>query len=181
MKSYLLRDMPDELLKAIKARAEYLLSCRRKEVMEGIILPLKKKDISFKEFAEIYLEWAKTQRSYQTKEDRIRLLLREFEKLNLGDLTVEAIERYMSRRSAEGRKPATINRAVATLKHMLTKAVEWDKVDEEKVKKVRKVRLLKENNTRTQFIGRDECQRLIDSCALYLKPIVQTALYTGMR
>jgi integrase len=165
----------------LKTEADYLLAKRRKEAMEGVILPLKKRDISFKEFAVIYLEWAKNQRSYQTKVDRTRLLLREFAKFNLGDFTVEALERYMSRRSAEGRKPATINRAIATLKHMLTKAVEWNKVDEEKVKKAKKVRLLKENNTRTRFIGKDECQRLIDSCAPYLKPIVQTALYTGMR
>ena len=165
----------------LKTEADYLLAKRRKESMEGVIVPLRKKDISLKDFSVIYLEWARNQRSYQTKEDRIRLLLREFEKFNLGDFTVESLESYMSRRLSEGRKPATINRAIATLKHMLTKAVEWEKVDEDKVKKVKKVKLLKENNTRTRFISQDECRKLVDSCAPYLKPIVQTALFTGMR
>lgn len=165
----------------LKTEAEYLLSKKRKEAREGITLPSRKKDMPFKEFAETYLEWSKSQRSYTTKKDRVKLLLAEFDKINIGDITLETVEQYMSRRQAEGRKPATINRAVATLKHMLTKAVEWEKVDEDKVKKVRKVKLLKENNTRTRFISKEECRALIAECAPYLKPIVQTALYTGMR
>ena len=164
--------------------AKALLAKRRTEALEGVIPALRKKDMPFKDYAVIYKDWAKGQKSYITKCDRIRLLLddeKAFGKYNLGDFTVETVEAYMSRRTAEGRKPATINRAIAVLKHMLGKAVQWDRISEEKVKKVLKVKLLKENNWRTRFLSKEECRLLLEACPAYLKPIVQTALSTGMR
>ena len=64
---------------------------------------------------------------------------------------------------------------------MFTKAVEWEMVEEEILKKVSKVKLLRENNTIIRFLSKDECQALINTSAPHLRPIVITAINTGMR
>jgi integrase len=80
-----------------------------------------------------------------------------------------------------GNKPGTINRHVACIKAMFTKAVEWEMVEEEILKKVRKVKLLEENNRRLRYLSVEECQRLLSECPKHLRPIVIMALNTGMR
>src|SRR5579871_6903405 len=64
---------------------------------------------------------------------------------------------------------------------MFTKAVEWDMVGEDTLRKVRKVKRLPENNRRLRYLSKEECQALINGCSAHLKPIVITALNTGMR
>jgi len=64
---------------------------------------------------------------------------------------------------------------------MFTKAVEWDMVEEETLKRVRKVKMLKENNQRLRYLSKDESQVLVNACDTHLKPIVVTALNSGMR
>jgi len=54
-------------------------------------------------------------------------------------------------------------------------------VEEETLKRVRKVKLLPKNNRRLRYLSKEECQKLIDACDPHLRPIVITALNTGMR
>jgi len=164
-----------------KTEAEYILSCKRKATMEGIILPAKKKDRPFSELAEEYLEWAKRQRSYKQKGEQIRLLLREFEGFGLKDFTTKAIEQYQSKRLSEGKKPATVNKAIAILKHMFTKAEEWGWIDEITLKGVHRVRNIQENNKRLKYLEPEQEAVLVGVCEAHLKPVVITALKTGMR
>ena len=63
----------------------------------------------------------------------------------------------------------------------LTKAVEWEMVDESILKKVRKAKLLEENNKRLRYLSKEECGTLINECNKRMKPIVIMALNTGMR
>ncbi|HEX9429873.1 MAG TPA: site-specific integrase, partial [Candidatus Bathyarchaeia archaeon] len=91
------------------------------------------------------------------------------------------VEAYQTKLLAEGKAPATINRHLATLKHMFTKAAEWEIVGEEALKRIRKVKLLPENNRRLRYLSTEECQSLINACSPHLKPIVITALNSGMR
>ena len=62
---------------------------------------------------------------------------------------------------------------------MFTKAVEWEMVTEETLKRIRKVKLLPENNRRLRYLSTEECQPLINVCYPHLKPIVITALKLG--
>jgi integrase len=64
---------------------------------------------------------------------------------------------------------------------MFTKACEWEMCEEEVLKRVRKVKLLEENNCRLRFLSKTECQALIKACDAHLRPIVICALNTGMR
>jgi len=80
----------------------------------------------------------------------------------------------------KGLKPASINRIISTVKHMFTKAIDWEMVEADTLKKVRKVKQLGEDK-RLRFLSVEEAQGLISVCDEHLKPIVITALNTGMR
>ncbi|MHC4197784.1 MAG: tyrosine-type recombinase/integrase, partial [Planctomycetota bacterium] len=98
----------------------------------------------------------------------------------LRGFNLRLIEGWQSER-AKRNSPATVNRLLATLKHMFTKALEWEMVGEEALKGVRKVKLLKEPPGRLRFLSKEECRALVEACSPHLKPIVTTALNTGMR
>jgi integrase len=61
---------------------------------------------------------------------------------------------------------------------MYSKAIEWGKVKETPVKKVK---LLKGEVKRVRFLLPAEIQALLSNCADHLRPIVTVALHTGMR
>jgi integrase len=184
----------------LKSDAEYKLACRRKDLGEGRE-PIVKKipNYSFSHLADEYLKWAERQRSFRSKKGFVDQLRKDFGDAPLRRFSSMLIEQYQSERIKHGRKvtkvkrddgieevregnkPATINRLVATLKHMFTKAVEWDMVEEETLKRIRKVKLLEENNRRLRFLTREEGQALLKACSEELRPIVAMALNTGMR
>lgn len=163
--------------------AQDLLIHKKKDVMEGKDpLPVKRiRPHTFNELAEPYLTWAERQRCFPRKKGIVKLLRQEFGNLPLRSFTTMLVEEYQSRVLGEGKKPATANRHLATLKHMFTKAIEWEMVQDEVLKKVRRVKLLAENNRRLRYLAKDECQDLINACDPHLKPIAITALNTGMR
>ncbi len=96
----------------------------------------------------------------------------------LADISPLDIERYKRQRKEAGMSGVTINRELAFLKHLFSKAVEWGKVNENPVKKVR---LYREDNARTRFLSDEEEASLLACCGPQLKPIVVTALHTGFR
>ena len=54
-------------------------------------------------------------------------------------------------------------------------------VEEGVLKRIRKVKLLEEQNRRLRYLAKEECQKLIKHCNAHLRPIVVTAINTGMR
>jgi len=75
-------------------------------------------------------------------------------------------------------KPATVNRELSLLKHLLNKAVEWGRIRENPAKKVKP---LKGEVKRVRYLMPDEIQTLLSNCTEHLKPIVTVAVHTGMR
>jgi hypothetical protein len=63
-------------------------------------------------------------------------------------LLISKYYRVSTKLLTQGKSSATINRHLTTLKHMFTKAVEWEMVDQETMERVRRVKLLPENNRR---------------------------------
>jgi integrase len=188
-------------------RAVDFLMKRRTEVAAGKA-PEEKKitNHTFNELCEQYLKWAERQKSFETKATFIEQLQEEFGDIPLRRFTSLLLEQYQtkrlgrgktrkyavkkpdgttviweSRKEPQGNKPATINRHIATIKHMFTKAVEWEMAEEDVLKRIRKVKLLKENNRRLRYLSVEECQALLMECDLHVRPIVTVALNTGMR
>jgi len=77
-------------------------------------------------------------------------------------------------------KPATINRHMACLRHMFSKAVSWDMIDRSPFEAGEQL-MLKEENKRLRFLSEDEIQRLLAECRGYLRDLVEAAILTGCR
>ncbi|MDD2737044.1 MAG: hypothetical protein PHF56_24175 [Desulfuromonadaceae bacterium] len=85
----------------------------------------------------------------------------EFGNLPLKNFTTQLLEKYQTRLLTTNRPAlkgtdtprepiaqATVNRRLATIKAMFTKALDWNMVNEATCKQVHKVKLFKENVTR---------------------------------
>lgn len=182
---------------SLKADAEYLLACRRKEIAEGTppAAPIRKRySTTFEELAKRYLEFCAPQRDFKSKEGRVKQLVREFGNVKLVSFNLAMVEAYQGRKLAEARpprkkggeprepmKPASVNRLLATLKNMFTKAEQWGLVPEQTLKAVRRVKLPKESPGRLRFLTGEESRCLIKACGKGLREIVIFALNTGCR
>jgi len=162
-----------------KKLAERVLAKRKVQIAENRFLDiLKRPKIRFETLAANYLDYAKTNKlSWDRDKRSIKILGRAVNGKDLSEITPFLIEKYKNeRKTIVG--PATINRELACLKHMFTKAIQWEMIDSNPVKKVK---LLKENNQRLRYLTEEEIQKSYQECSVHLKPIVLTALYTGMR
>ena len=113
--------------------------------------------------------------------NRIKNLLTEFNPdLLLSEISKMDITRFVSQSQARGRSPATINRYLCLLSAMCTRAKEfWDcRVPEYRILSF-KLKEPKENIK--YFTDWHEIQAILDHAAPHLRPIIQTALYTGLR
>ena len=178
--------------------ANDLLIGRKNEIKEGRQPEIKKRIVNhtLKELAAEYKKWAERQRCFKSKKYCIDQLVTDFGSIPLRQFNSMLLEQYQTERLQEGyksttvkgierpkkgNKPATVNRLLATLKHMFTKAVEWEMVEEATLKRIGKAKFLEENNRRLRYLSKEECQGLIKACDSHLRPIVITALNTGMR
>ena len=158
-------------LKAKIAKGEYL----------GIY---EEKKITLAEFLPKYLDYSKThktERSYERDQISLRALTSgELGGKYLGQINQEDVERYLAQR-AQRVKPGTVNKEVATLRHLFTLAVQWKYVSRNPVKGVK---LLKEPPGRVRYLLPEQVFRLLQACTMHsamLKAIVLCALNTGMR
>jgi integrase len=173
--------------------AEAHLIKRKNSIKEGIEPEVKRiKNYLFNELADEYKKWAERQRSFDSKIYLINQLKETFGSYPLRRISPMLIEQYQTERLQKshrpangkpdtGNKPATVNRLIATMKHMFTKAVEWDMIEEGALKRISKVKMLPENNKRLRYLSKEECKELVNSSEPHLKPILTTALNTGMR
>jgi integrase len=163
-----------------KALAVKVLAKRQVEIAEGRFLDLKRqKHCLFSKAAERFLDYSKTNKRSFKRDNGIinNHLLPAFGNCNLDEITSWNVEEYKARRKKKV-SPASVNRELACLKTIFNKAILWQMT---KDNPVRGVRLLPENNRRIRYLLPEEIRLLIDACASYLKPIVITALNTGMR
>src|SRR5947208_4341961 len=133
----------------------------------------------FKDFAQMYLEReGALLKSIRTERNRVLAWAREFGSRPLGQITRTEIEAWRREKMASCR-PATINRDLSRLRHMLNLAVEWELLEESPMQGMK---FLRENNARTRYLSLEECQRLIASCiAPHIRAMVSVALHSGMR
>jgi integrase len=142
----------------------------------------------FKLLAQWYLELpeVKAKRSYDRDQRSLLKLLPFFGERLLKHINAALVESYKQTRLKEpsGRTPqhltapATVNRELACLKTIFSKAVKNGKAERNPTQGVK---MLKENNERDRVLSPEEYARLLAHCPNYLKPIVKLAYHTGMR
>src|SRR5437763_6073443 len=164
-----------------KKIAERVLSLRMTQVLENRYFPPNRQlgRMPFKDFAQTYLEReGPLLKSIRTERNRVLAWAREFGNRPLGQITRTEIEAWRRERMSKCR-PATINRDLSRLRHMLNIAVEWELLEESPMQGIK---FLRENNARTRYLSLEECQRLIASCmAPHIRARVSVALHSGMR
>jgi integrase len=173
-----------------KKDAQELLIRRKNEVLDGKSAHPRRKigNHSFKDLVIPYLKFIETLRSYDSRKYLVQNLENEFGGLALTRFNTKLIDEFQAKVlkgdiGKTGRKltPATYNRYLACLKHMFAKAIDWDMIDEESPKWLKRAKHLKEPEGRLRYLHPEECDKLITACDHHLKPIVITALNTGMR
>jgi len=156
---------------------------------EGYGIREARKNLLFEAFADEFLELHSKQkkRSWKSDETSLAHLKKYFGGKFLSSITPEMIERYRADRkemNIKGDKkrrkisPATVNREITCLKTLFGKAVKWNKIEANPAAEIQKDR---ERNTKERILSDKEARQLIAAAAFHLKPILITALSTGMR
>jgi integrase len=179
------RRYTEKVGKVSKGVAEEKLDIKRSEVIRGEWKPKVTRTL-FDKFKEQYLEWSrgnKKRGSSLRDECSLKHLSRFFEGKALSEISSFMVEKYKLTRKEEGGGPATINRELGCLRHMLNQAIKWKRVQ---VNPVREVKFLKEPKEKDRILSEEEEVRLLGAVrtghkARHLEPIIITALNTGMR
>jgi integrase len=126
---------------------------------------------TFDELLEKYKENFKHQRSFhRSKRFMIDDLEETFRGRVLSSISYLDLETYRNRlretftRYRRLRADASVNRVLACLRHMFSKAVEWGMIDRNPFDRGRSLQL-RENNKRLRYLTEEEITRLLDECA----------------
>jgi len=158
----------------------------------GILQEKAPKPVRFEEFAQDFMEkYSKpNKRSWRADENSLLNLKPFFRNRYLSSIGAEMAEGYKAHRLAMTKKnsaqsqpkrkisPATVNRELALLKTIFSKAVEWGRIPVNPLTKVKKFR---EDNVKERILTPEEAGRLIEAANTKLRPILTIALNTGMR
>lgn len=147
------------------------------EKMEGMN---KIQDKLFSEFVTEYKKYAeanKKKTTWDAEKYTCEILSEKFGKKMLSQITVKDMQQYKDQLSIT-KADGTVNRWMALLKGMFSKAVDWGYAKENPVKKVKFFKL---NNAIIRYLDPNEYKALLTHCEKSIKPFVMLALHTGMR
>ncbi len=117
----------------------------------------------------------------ETKRYLINKHLPKFLPLLLDDIKLVTVEQLQTDLMKQRLKPASINKVLNIIRHIMRKAVEWGMFQKETYEDVGRVKNLKGEGKRLRYLSIPEIQALLNACSQGIKPIVIVALNTGMR
>ena len=164
-----------------KTDAVNLLTKRRNDVLEGKTAAKRIRTHIFNDLSEKYKHFCSGQKGFQQKSSIIFQLENRFGNYPLQAFNLLLMEQYQAERREKGNSNSTINRHIATIKHMMKKAVDWRMVGRETLYDVRSVQMLPEENEQLRFLSKVEWKRILKNSPTHLRPIIIMAAYTGMR
>lgn len=159
------------------------LSIRRAEMADGTFdIQKTQKSLPFEQLAAMYLEWAKQNHiAYEREEAAIKALRDYFGGKNTNTLNPWHVEKYKSKRKAEGKMPSTINKELGVLRLMFNVAVKGQLKLKLNKNPILGMKLLKIPNKKMRVLKDWEFQSLYEAATPHLRPIVLCAYLTGMR
>jgi integrase len=185
-----------------RTQAEEFIEKARQDAKNGRLnLPKGRKTaMGFAEAADEYLMKLAQEGGKDLKMKRYRLTMHLslfFGNTSLSKISTFDIERYKKRRLEEDvqqnvskdgtkiykgkTKPSTVNRELAALSHLFTKAVEWGWMDH----KHASIKRLKENGGRITYLTVEQIQRLLKAAQedqnIQIYPFILIGLETSMR
>jgi integrase len=138
----------------------------------------EKARITFRDYAKGYLDWAKLQkRSWTTDRAQLSTLLPRFGDRKLDEVSTADVERFRDQ-LAERRSRATVNRYLALLSAMYSRAVRLGFVKTNPAKGVTKFR---ENNQRVMYLTAEEEAAICSALPTNLQPLFVVSINTGLR
>lgn len=167
-----------------KNLAQMLFNKKKLEIAQGRLgIEPKRVKITFQEMANLYLEvYAKSHkkpRSYKRDTVSLKQLNRAFGNRQLSHVEPLAIEQYKTKRLREGVTHRTVDIELALLSHIFTKAMDWDKIS---LNPMRKVKLFRKDIKRTRFLNPDtEYPRLIEVSPEPLRSMILLSIATALR
>lgn len=160
--------------------AEKALKSRIGEIVQGKFnLEQKKKPLQFKSLLEKYLVWAKdNHRSFQRDITISKVLENFFRGMQINTISSWHIEKYKSKRKADGLSLSTVNRELTVLKRIFNLGIKWNLINDNPVNGVKFFRIPIQ---KPRVLSEEEFIMLYISASEHLKPILLVAISTGMR
>jgi integrase len=176
LKGQRLRERIGPNKEAAEQRLREVLSART----EGrYIKKARELKVTFNDLAKRYHEWAEVNnKSYKVnKAYFINRLTQHFGRRRLVEITKESVEIWKGKRSKETGF-TEVDRELATLKHMFTKAIEWHLTSENPA---RLVTLFRKTRKRDRFLSQEEISRLLAEIPDHQRSMIHFGLHTGLR
>ncbi len=161
--------------------AENILAKIRTKVIEQKYYPKPLgEDKLFCEMMERFVKEHKINLSRQSQKSlktSLNHLLPVFSEISLSKITPSKIIAYQQKRLKKA-APASINKEVSHMSKAFSTAIKWDWIEKNPCARVES---LKTDNLRVRYLMEGEVEKLYSALPDWLKPIVTTARYTGLR
>ena len=123
--------------------------------------------------AELSSAWRETVERYH-----LPALIDSFGQLELSKITAEKLQLWWSQLRQQRRAPATCNKIMVRLKHILSKAVEWEYLSQSPAQYLKRAR---EPRGRVRFFSNEQRTQLFERANPNLRLYLLAASYTGGR
>jgi integrase len=163
-----------------KTLAREILGKKRTEVVENRHLDVKKiPNVTFYELCTQYWELHGKNLRMNGLENMIEIWKTGLGDVPLTGLTRQKIEKFLNdRMTSESHSPATRNRHLVMMKSVFNKGKAWGMLDENPAASIKNMR---EHGARSRFLTTEEITTLLSKASKRFRPILLTALHTGMR
>lgn len=165
-----------------KAVADKVWAKIQVEIAENRHLNIKRQQkVRFSEFADKFYENYCIPNHKDPKRsagNQLKCLKRYFGHKYLHEIKGTEIEQFKVERRKEV-KPSSVNRALACLKNLYNRAIDWG--DFEGANPVQKIKPFKEDNHRTRYLSKEEIKQLIPHCTDVIGKAVLIGLNCGLR
>jgi len=179
------------IIKAVgpsKREAEAYLGKVKASIREGRFFDIKKENrVVFNELLDAYVEKVKDTKFYrQSMRFSLPVIREKFGNRLLSEIDYKMLEDFRDERKktptqyGTERSDRTVNFELSIVRQAFRKAIKWKKVEKNPFQDADDL-FYKLDNRRERALTEDEVIRLIEACPNYLKPIVITAVLTGLR